>query len=454
MTQKTFEVNFDGIVGPTHSYQGLSYGNLASTSHEAATAYPKQAALQGLAKMKRLSELGVRQAVLPPHARPHMSTLHRLGFIAPEVGALQQVSAVSPHLLALCSSASAMWTANAVTMCPSADSRDGKVHITPANLHHKFHRSIEAEVTKRVFRTIFADTERFVVHEPLPASHNFADEGAANHTRFCCDYGNPGVHLFVYGRKSFDDKAPAPTKYPARQTLEASQAVARLHQLPVERTLFIQQNPDAIDAGVFHNDVISTGNKNIFLFHEDAFINTPEVIRLLEDKFKDVCAAELIPLMVRASEVSLQEAVDTYLFNSQIVTLQDGSMALIAPLECEGNPRVKAMLEKIESDPANAITTIEIMDVQQSMNNGGGPACLRNRIVLTLDELNAMKGHTILNQTLYDELVAWVNSHYRDELNPSDLADPSLLVETRTALSELTHILQIGDIYDFQNNGL
>ncbi len=39
---------------------------------------------------------------------------------------------------------------------------------------------------------------------------------------------------------------------------------------------------------------------------------------------------------------------------------------------------------------------------------------------------------------------------YRDRLAESDLADPKLIGESRTALDELTRILQLGNVYPFQ----
>ncbi|HWU15518.1 MAG TPA: N-succinylarginine dihydrolase, partial [Caulobacter sp.] len=48
-------------------------------------------------------------------------------------------------------------------------------------------------------------------------------------------------------------------------------------------------------------------------------------------------------------------------------------------------------------------------------------------------------------------LNAWAERRYRDRLAPADLADPSLIVESREALDELTAILDLGgDFYPFQ----
>ena len=143
MATHAVEANFDGLVGPTHNYAGLSWGNVASKSNVNAVSNPKEAALQGLAKMKKLADRGYVQAVLPPHERPHIPTLRALGFAGSDRQVLEQAAQADPAILAAVSSASAMWTANAATVSPSADTADHRVHFTPANLSAKFHRSID-----------------------------------------------------------------------------------------------------------------------------------------------------------------------------------------------------------------------------------------------------------------------------------------------------------------------
>jgi len=135
------EANFDGLVGPTHHYAGLSFGNEASTRNQNAAANPKLAAKQGLLKMKALADLGFAQGVLPPHERPHLATLRQMGFGGSDREVLAQAQAYSPRLLSSLSSASSMWVANAATVSPSADSADGRTHFTVANLNNKFHRT-------------------------------------------------------------------------------------------------------------------------------------------------------------------------------------------------------------------------------------------------------------------------------------------------------------------------
>ncbi|QFI55160.1 N-succinylarginine dihydrolase [Aeromonas simiae] len=443
---KHFEVNFDGLVGPTHNYAGLSYGNVASQNNANEASNPREAVKQGLAKMKALTELGMIQGVLAPQERPDLATLRRLGFSGSDASVLAQAAAQAPAVLAACYSASSMWTANAATVSPSADTQDGRVHFTPANLTNKFHRSLEPEVTGRILRAVFPGETHFCHHPHLPENDHFGDEGAANHTRLCRDYGQAGVELFVYGRSAFDLSRPAPTRYPARQTLEASQAVARLHGLDEEHCVFIQQNPAVIDQGVFHNDVIAVGNQNVLFYHQQAFLDTQGALDEVRRKFGE---GELHLIEVPSAEVGLQDAVRSYLFNTQILTLPSGEMAIIAPTECRDTPAVAAYLGQLVQQ-GTPIRQVHFMDVKQSMRNGGGPACLRLRVALSEQELAAVNPACLLNEALFVRLNQWADQHYRDRLSFDDLRDPALVHESRAALDELTQILKLGTVYPFQ----
>lgn len=446
MPKHAIEANFDGLVGPTHNYAGLSWGNVASKSNVNAESNPREAALQGLAKMKRLADRGYVQGVLPPHERPHIPTLRQLGYSGSDAEILAAAAKDNPVVLAAVSSASCMWTANAATVSASADTADHRVHFTPASLNAKFHRSIEHVVTGRALKAIFSDEAYFAHHPALPPVSQFGDEGAANHTRLCAAHGEPGVELFVYGATAFDDDAPAPQRFPARQTLEASQAIARLHGLDDRHAVFAQQNPAAIDAGVFHNDVIAVGNGNVLFYHQQAFLDEAQVLADIRQRLK---GTELAPVRVAESDVPLADAVASYLFNSQLLNSPDG-MLLAVPGECREIESVSRYLDGLVAGDG-PITAVEVFDVKQSMRNGGGPACLRLRVVLRDDELQAMHQGVLLTDDLYQRLTAWVEAHYRDRLTQADLADPLLLQECRHALDELTGILGLGMIYDFQH---
>jgi succinylarginine dihydrolase len=441
----SFEVNFDGLVGPTHNYAGLSVGNVASTNNSGAVSNPREAALQGLDKMLALTERGLVQGVLPPLPRPNLELLRALGFDGDDARVLQRAAAEEPALLSAAWSASAMWTANAATVSPSADTADRRVHFTPANLNAKLHRSHEHAATARALRRIFGDRRHFAVHDALPACGALGDEGAANHTRFARAYGEPGVELFVYGRSEFDARVPAPQRFPARQTVEASRAVARLHALPASRAVFVQQNPAAIDAGVFHNDVIAVGNLDVLLHHEDAFVDSPASLQRLAAACR-AAGFELRTVQVRRADVALADAVQSYLFNSQLVAHPDGGMLLVVPQECRENTRVSAFLDRLvaEGDPIREVISF---DLRQSMRNGGGPACLRLRVVLDAAQQRALRGRVIVDRALHADLGAWVRRHYRDRLAAQDLADPQLVTEVRAALAELETLLDLPGLY-------
>lgn len=447
--EEALEVNFDGLPGPTHNFGGLAYGNIRSMANRLSVSNPKAALFQCLEKIKLVHSLGLKQAFLPLHPRPAFEALRRLGYSGSEPQILERVSKENLNLLARCYSSSGMWAANAATIAPRSDTGDGRTHFTPANLLNLFHRSIEPSFTGAILQRIFHDESKFTHHLPLPGSWDFADEGAANHNRFCLSYGAAGIEFFVYGRNDLEEGYSRPLVFPARQTLEASAAIARLHGIKPEKTVFARQNPDAIDAGVFHNDVISVGNKNVFLFHSDAFCNSDSVTAELKRKFSEHCGGNLILVEVSPKRLSLAEAVESYLFNSQLVSEPDGASVLIAPSECREKKRVCELLEEIVSEE-NPIRKVLFVDVDQSMRNGGGPACLRLRVVLTNEELAVINPGIFFSQQLFDELILWGERHYRDHLSPKDLADPNLLYESRCALDELSRILDLGSIYDFQ----
>ena len=448
--KQAWEVNFDGLVGPTHHYAGLAYGNLAAMGHEGDLSNPREAALKGLAKMRLLMDLGVKQGVLPPQERPHLPTLRGIGFSGKDEEILTRAAKEASGILAAVSSASSMWTANAATVSPSADALDGTVHLTTANLSTHLHRAIEANSTARILQRIFQDKKYFTHHPPLPTGSALCDEGAANHLRLNKSHGSPGIELFVYGRRAYGVKGKDPTLFPARQTREAGEAISRLHQLDPEGTLFIRQNPHLVDRGVFHNDVISTANERVLFIHQLAFAEGTPVIEEVRRRFQAVCGSDLVFIEVGEEALSPEEAVATYLFNSQIVTLPEGNMSLIAPIECRENEKTRSIIERVLEDDTNPIDTVHYVDLRQSMRNGGGPACLRLRVVLTEVELAGVHQGVLLTTKLYEELEGWVRRTYRDRLGTGDLADWALLKECRSALDELTRILDLGSIYGFQ----
>lgn len=440
------EINADGIPGPTHSYGGLSHGNYASQGNKGEVSSPRQAVKQGLKKMKLLADWGIPQFVLPPHERPDIPFLRGLGFAGPDAEVWTRAWKAYPPAAWAASSSSAMWAANAAMIAPSADTADGRLHATPANLITMLHRSIEAPQTQRSLKALMSDEARFAVHDPLHFHNSLSDEGAANHVRLCADHGSKGVHLFVYGR---DDQALWTGHNPARQTLAACHAIASLHQLDFKRVVFARQSKAAIEAGAFHNDVVCVGTCDTLFFHEQAFEDKATVIADIKRAAEGLFEPQFVE--VAAKDLSLADAVKSYLFNSQLLVVQEqAGLTLLAPMESHDTPAAKAVCDGLLSGNG-PIRRVEFVDVRQSMRNGGGPACLRLRIVMTTDELAAANPKMRLDNHLFATLNDWADVHYRDSLTPADLPDQALIDESRRALDALTEILGLGsDFYPFQ----
>jgi len=409
------EINFDGLVGPSHNYAGLSPGNLASAAHAGAVSHPRAAALQGIAKMRANLALGLAQGLFLPQPRPDHGWLESL---------YTSMADAEPHIRAAAMSASSMWAANAATVSPAPDTADGRCHLSVANLMTMPHRSHEWPHMLRQLRLAFADDRAFAVHGPVPAP--FGDEGAANHMRLAPSHGEPGVEIFVHGRSG--------GRFPARQHIEAGKAIARAHRLSPERVMFVEQSEAAITAGAFHNDVVAVANERVLFAHELAFAD--------RDSFHDALLARLpeaILIEVPDSEVPLADAIASYLFNAQLVTLSgaepysgpdtaDG-MALIVPTECLAVASTAAWLDRLVAGNGPIRRVIPV-DVRESMANGGGPACLRLRVVA---DPAAIDPRFLADETTLDRLAALVERHWPESIAPADLASPTLIADIERA---------------------
>jgi succinylarginine dihydrolase len=408
------EINFDGIIGPSHNYAGLSLGNIASANNAGAASQPRAAALQGIEKMRANLRLGLHQGFFMPQRRPNRDWLQWL-WTSPEEA--------DPGLLACAFSASSMWAANAATVSPAPDTPEQLCTFTVANLVTMPHRSHEWIETLEQLQIAFPPPH-FAVIGPVPAP--FGDEGAANHMRLCQSHDQPGIEIFVYG------KSGGP--YPARQHLEASKAVARKHQLDPERTLFVQQSEVAIAAGAFHNDVVAVANERVLFTHEQAFEEPEATYAAIRAKMPE---AEIV--IVPADRVSLADAVQSYLFNAQLVTLPTGEMALILPTEAQNNPRVWSWLQ--EHVAGNGpIRKLVPVDVRQSMANGGGPACLRLRVVAdpaTVDQ------RFIADEDKLDRMADVIAAHWPESILPDQLGDPALVEQVQKARAALLSVCDL-----------
>ncbi len=390
--------------------------------------------------MATLHALGVPQLVLPPQPRPVWGPLRDHGFDGSDAQMVERAARDAPQLLASVYSASCMWAANAASVSPSADTTDCRVHVTPANLSREPHRALETPFTAAALRAALPDRAYFVHH---PALSIAGDEGAANQIRLCSEHGTPGLELFVFGQA--ERGAQGPRLHHARQEEAASRQLASQHRLAPGRALLLQQNPVAIDAGVFHNDVIASGDRSLLVVHEDAFRNGAADLDVIRERFRKACDGELRLIVVERERLSLADAVATYLFNCQMVETASGGTAWIGPRECQEHPGTSRLLEELRAD--GTFESLHFVDLRESMRNGGGPACLRLRVVLTDSEAEALPSGMRYDEHLHARLAALIDRHYRERLEPADLADPSLIEESRAAVDAATALLGIGSVY-------
>ena len=441
------EFNFDGLIGPTHNFGGLAAGNLASAKNRFRISHPRAAALQGLAKMKWCVESGYSQGFIPPQERPNLRSIkERGGYTGSDRDVLDKAGRQNFELLLQCSSASSMWAANAATVSPSVDSGDGKIHVTTANLATEAHRAIEPFQTTEFLKRIFSDQRHFVHHVPLNPKRGYHDEGAANHMRLWAEDNKPGLEFFIFG-DSWDVKLRTPQRYPARQNKEASAALARQHKLDAKRCIFIQQNPDAIDAGVFHNDVIAMSHRNILIYHEQSFEDQTAVMDQVREKFSKISSVPLSAIEILSQQLSLKDVVSTYFFNSQLLG-NPGQILLLSPVECRESSRVQKIIQSLRQKAV--IQDVHYVDLRESMANGGGPACLRLRVLMNPQEQKGNSPAFQLDKAKIQKLEKWIHRHYREKLEIQDLRDYALFDESRRALDELTRLIGCGSIYDFQ----
>jgi len=411
------EINFDGIVGPSHNYAGLSLGNLASTRNAGEVSQPRAAALQGLAKMRANLALGLAQGIFLPHPRPDRGWLAELGTTIEEADVVLAANAMS---------ASAMWAANAATVSPAPDAADGKCHLTVANLRTMPHRSHEWPATLAQLRLAFAGNS-FAVHGPVPTA--FGDEGAANHMRLAPAHDQAGVEIFVYGVSG--------GAFPARQHVEASKAVARLHRLDPERVVFAEQSEAAIAAGAFHNDVVAVANERVLFAHEQAFADKDALLSACE---------RLVPgfeyVEVPAAEVPLADAIRSYLFNAQLVTPPDAQPTLIVPSEARETPTVSRWIERHVAGNG-PIRRIEVVDVRQSMANGGGPACLRLRVVA---DPGTVDPRFMVDDVKLDAIAEVIERRWPEQIDHDDLQQASLIADIERAHASLLEALGLTEL--------
>mgnify|MGYP001609584055 FL=1 len=230
-----------------------------------------------------------------------------------------------------------------------------------------------------------------------------------------------------------------PQRFAARHTLEASRAVARI--AGAINIVHARQNPTAIDAGAFHNDVVMVGSHDRILIHARALVDQQQVLEQLT-----ALTGPLRIAVIDEHELTLEQAVRSYLFNSQLLRTTDG-VVLVAPADSAEGP-ARAVINRLQSE--GFINRSVFINLRESMMGGGGPACLRLRVPLNERELSAISPGLVLTPDRLRQLEGWVDQHYRRELTLADLGDGRLLDEGRAALDELTRLIGLGSMYQFQ----
>ncbi len=416
------ELQLDGIIGPTHHFGGLGVGNVASLQSRWRPSHPRSAALEGCSKMDRVAALGVPQFFLPPLARPDWSFLARVGFAGGRSEVLKRCGAEYPQLLSAAYSSSFMWTANAATTAPASDTTDGKARAVIANLCSSLHRGMEADGRHAQLAAILYGRAGIEVESGLPSVNPLRDEGAANHMRLCGPSRHSqkaGLHVFVHEPVVISEQTVAP-KYASRQGSLASRVVASRLRLPESHCVFLEQTQAAIDFGVFHNDVIATSHRNVLIYHRDAFVDSDRAVEEICSRFRHLIGEELIALEVSRRALPLEEAVRTYLFNSQIVTRSDEAMQMVCPEQCRDSDATQQLIHGWIGDPSIPIAGVDYVPLSESMANGGGPACLRLRWTDSDGRLASAMQRYRWSEENSERVRAWITKGYAECLTFDD----------------------------------
>lgn len=438
MTTDLIEINFDGIVGPTHHFGGLGPGNLASEKHAGAISRPRAAALQGLDKIALVAQVAdarvMRCAVLPPQIRPRLDWLRQLGFSGTTEQVLCTAAATSPELLRAAWSASSMWTANAATVSTANDCGDGKTHFTVANLFSSHHRTLEANDTTKTLRALFENCDACQIHSPMVGGWPLRDEGAANHMRLSDSLGRSGIDVFVAGPES------STGRFVSRQSVLACEAIARVHKLAPDAVCYLRQDQQAIDAGAFHNDVVATSHRNLLIYHERAFQDACQQLDNLQKLFHRRTGEQLQCIRITEDQLSLTDAIDSYFFNSQLIPLPNGTLMLLCPMQCSENQAARALLDTFVGEQTN-ISSVRTVDLRESMNNGGGPACLRLRVPLPQAVCDSLPTAVFWTRHLEDQLRTVIEQHYPAELRWQDLQSADFAEEAAQIVRRINRVL-------------
>ena len=347
---------------------------------------------------------------------------------------IQSIYDKGPKYLSTISSSSFMWMANSATVSPSVDHKDNKLHITPSNLALTPHRSLEINQTQFLFSELFNNTDQFRVH--LPSPNYFRDEGAANHIRFAPSLESKGLHLMVYSCESEQIEKDVTDSFPGRQTKEASKFIIQQQGVSDSQVVFAKQNSDSVQQGIFHNDVISSGHLDLFITHELAFEDTNLVINDLQSKYYALHKENLNVVVIKESMLSIKECVLTYFFNMQIISPNSNDMELILPMECLGNQRIQTVLTYIQ-EKEERIKDIHYVQLNESMKNGGGPACLRLRLQLTMPQWTVIPSKFKFNDKLYKDLIEIIQTNYPESFEIENQIETEFIQRLRNTYNLL-----------------
>jgi succinylarginine dihydrolase len=189
---------------------------------------------------------------------------------------------------------------------------------------------------------------------------------------------------------------------------------------------------------------VCVGAADTLFFHEAAFEDTAGTLAALSAAAEGLF--DFKPVMVPAADVPLEDAIRSYLFNSQLLVFPGESrLVLVAPTEAQDTKSTREYCERLVSSNG-PIGRVEYVDVRQSMRNGGGPACLRLRVVMTGAERTACHQGVLMTEEKIDALQDMVRKTYRDRLAPGDLADPALADECRLARESLLRVLDLEEL--------
>ena len=368
------QVFIDTIPGPTNHFGGHAVGNIASMNSKNNILNPQKAALEWLEKVKKVAMIGGNQFVLPPQRRP----------LTHKKKTLTQSDI----------SSSFIWMANAGLFIPRIDTQLENNQFIPANMKQSEHRNIEHPFHQYWLKKILKYS-KCNFHKILDIN----DEGSANSIRLWHKKNQCGVNIFVYGKPN--------ARYPIRQSKSSCEKIINITK--PRHYILLEQTKEAIDAGVFHNDVIAFGFKNTIICHEKAFSNQKQELKKLKKIFTNSLNAPLNIVEIANNSLSLNAAVKTYLFNSQVIEINN-KFELICPIEVKENPNSYKITEKWVTN--GLFNKVHFVNIKSSLKNGGGPACLRLCLYLNDNEVKKIPTKFKLDKTKYKKISKIILEHY------------------------------------------